>query len=214
MKQCKICQGMTSKMEDQKKSLCYYRCHHCGFIYLDDVHLIDEPSEKKHYEQHNNSFESLGYVKMFEDFIDVAVVPYEKNIKRVMDFGCGRGPVLAELLRRRGMEVDKYDLYFYPEKVYEGKAYELIVSTEVFEHLQEPLKILKLLSDHTVTNGYIVLMTRFPPQEDEAFIGWWYRRDVTHISFFTPKSFEVMAEKTGLKMIKTLNGNIVIFQKC
>ena len=201
-------------MRDKKKNLCYHRCQICGFVYLDDKHIIDCQKEKKHYEQHNNGFESLGYVKMFEDFIEEAIAPFENNIQTALDFGCGRGPVLAELLRRRGMEVDQYDLYFYPEKVYETKKYDLIVSTEVFEHLQHPMEILELLSSHTLKDGYIMLMTKFPPSEDEVFLNWWYRRDVTHISFFTPQSFEIMAEKTGLKMIKTLHENIVIFQKC
>jgi len=70
------------------------------------------------------------------------------------------------------------------------------------------------LVKHLNENGYIVLMTKFPPKEDEAFLNWWYRRDPTHISFFTSKSFEVMGKRTGLKVIKTMNDNVVIFQKC
>jgi len=210
---CKVCDSQTDEMRDEKKSLSYYRCKSCGFIYLDDAEIIDTQSEKKHYEQHNNSFESLGYVKMFESFIEVAISPYEKEIKTALEFGCGTGAVLAELLRRRGMKVDKYDIYFYPNRVYEGKRYDLITSTEVFEHLQKPLEILELLSEHLEEGGYITLMTKFPPSSDKEFLDWWYRRDVTHISFFTPKSFEIMAQKIGLKMVKTIDKNIVIFQK-
>ncbi len=162
---------------------------------------------------HQNGFDSLGYVKMFEEFIEKSIVPYEENIKSVLEFGCGSGPVLAELLERKGLVVDIYDLYFYPKKVYEGKMYDLITSTEVFEHLKEPLKILKLLVEHTNESGYIVLMTKFPPKEDESFLAWWYRRDPTHISFFTPKSFEIMAKMVGLKVLKIIDKNIVVFQK-
>ncbi|SFV63124.1 Putative methyltransferase associated with DUF414 [hydrothermal vent metagenome] len=213
MSLCKICQNNTRTIRDEKKHLSYYRCLFCGFVYLDDDSVIDSVSEKKHYELHNNSFESLGYVKMFEDFIAEAITCYEHDIKTALDFGCGPGPVLAELLRRKGMEVDQYDLYFSPQKVYEGKKYDLITSTEVFEHLQRPIEILETLVKHTKEGGYIILMTKFPPYNDKEFLDWWYRRDVTHISFFTPKSFEIMAEKVGLKMLKTINDNIVIFQK-
>jgi len=209
---CKICQGDTTKMVDKKKNIVYYRCKSCGFVYLDDSKIIDNDSERKHYEKHNNGFDSLGYVKMFEDFIDVAIAPYAEHIKTALDFGCGRGPVLAELLHRMGMEVDKYDIYFYPQKVYEGKKYDLITSTEVFEHLQNPIEWLRLLAQHTNDNGYIVLMTKFPPADDKIFLDWWYRRDITHISFFTPKSFEIMAKKVGLNEIRTIDENIVVFQ--
>jgi 2-polyprenyl-3-methyl-5-hydroxy-6-metoxy-1,4-benzoquinol methylase len=33
-----------------------------------------------------------------------------------------------------------YDSYFSPEKVFLGKKYNLITSTEVFEHLDDPLR--------------------------------------------------------------------------
>ena len=214
MCQCKICKADTHVLNDNKKELRYYRCSSCGFLYLDDEFIIGKESEKSQYDMHKNSFDSLGYVKMFEDFIEKAILPYEKNIATALEFGCGSGPVLAELLSRKGMTVDKYDLYFYPKKVYEGKKYDLITSTEVFEHLKNPIEILEMLVEHTNKNGYIVLMTKFPPKDDKEFLAWWYRRDPTHISFFTPKSFEIMAEKVGIKVVKTIDKNIVVFQKC
>jgi len=214
MHQCKICQADVSLLSDSKKELSYYRCCSCGFVYLDDKFIVDKESEKSQYDMHENSFESAGYVKMFEDFIEKAILPYEKDINNSLEFGCGSGPVLAELLRRKGLSVDIYDLYFYPKKVYEGKTYDLITSTEVFEHLRNPIEVLKLLVEHTNDKGYIVLMTKFPPKDDKEFLAWWYRRDPTHISFFTPESFEVMAEKVGLKVLKIIDNNIVVFQKC
>jgi predicted TPR repeat methyltransferase len=210
---CKICENKTVEIRDEKKSISYYRCTFCGFIYLDESAIVDMDSEKKQYEFHNNGFESEGYVKMFEDFISKAISPYEASIDTALEFGCGTGPVLAELLSRRGMRVDKYDIYFYPKKIYEGKSYDLITSTEVFEHLKNPLSILELLANHTNRDGYIILMTKFPPNDDQEFLNWWYIRDVTHISFFTPKSFEVMAEKLGLRVIRVIDDNIVIIHK-
>lgn len=214
MYQCKICQASSNVIHDSKKELIYYRCSACGFVSLDDVFMVDEVREKKQYDQHENGLENEGYVQMFEAFMDVSIVPYLENIETALEFGSGPGPVLSTLLERKGLEVDIYDLYYAPKKVYEGKKYDLITSTEVFEHLQKPLDILALLVNHLNPNGYIVLMTKFPPKEDEAFLAWWYRRDPTHISFFTPKSFEVMAEKVGLKVLQTINDNIVVFQKC
>ncbi len=213
MRVCKICQSSTSIIEDSKNELCYYRCSSCGFVFLDDKHRVDKNREKKQYDQHNNSLENEGYVEMFEEFIDLSISPYIKNIQTALDFGSGPSPVFAELLKRRGLEVDIYDLFYAPQKVYENKSYDLIISTEVFEHLSQPLEVLELLSQHLNHQGYMVLMTKFPPKEDKAFLNWWYRRDPTHISFFSPKSFEVMAEKIALKLLKTMNGNIAVFQK-
>jgi len=214
MKVCKVCNSLTLAIEDIKKELCYYRCLSCGFVSLDDKYRVDKEKEKKQYDQHNNSLENDGYVQMFEEFIDLSIFPYIKNIQTVLDFGSGPTPVFSELLKRRGLEVDIYDIFYAPKKVYKDKSYDLISSTEVFEHLSKPLEVLELLTKHLNHQGYIALMTKFPPKEDDAFLNWWYRRDPTHISFFTPKSFEIMAEKVGLKLLKTINSNIAIFQKC
>jgi hypothetical protein len=181
---------------------------------MDDSYMVDVVEEQEHYKKHNNSFECKGYVEMFEQFIEEAIAPYEKNLHTALEFGCGEGPVLAELLARRGLEVDKYDIYFYPKKVYEGKHYDLITSTEVFEHLKEPLEVFERLSNLLTARGYMVLMTHFPPASDDEFLKWWYIRDITHISFFTPKSFDVMAKKMGLKMVTHLKNKMVVFQKC
>ena len=211
---CKICNSRVKQIEDKKKSLYYYRCCFCGFISLNDSQRVDIKLEKQQYDQHNNSLENKGYVEMFEEFIDLSIALYLENIQTALDFGSGPSPVFSELLKRRGLEVDIYDLFYAPKKVYEDKSYDLITSTEVFEHLCQPLETLELLTRHLNFNGYIVLMTKFPPKEDDLFLNWWYRRDPTHISFFTPKSFEIMAEKVELKLIKTINNNIVVFQKC
>lgn len=213
MNSCKICNSFVKKIEDKERLVDYYRCSFCGFVFLDDNHRVDREREKSQYDQHNNSLENEGYVRMFEEFIGLSFAPYLENIKTVLDFGSGPTPVFSELLKRRGLEVDIYDIFYAPQKVYETKSYDLITSTEVFEHLSEPLKIFKLLSQHLNSNGYIAIMTKFPPKEDSEFLKWWYRRDPTHISFFTPKSFEIMAKKVGLELLKTINGNIALFQK-
>lgn len=211
---CKVCQSSTTDIHDEKKRVTYYRCSVCGFVFLDDAFIVDEVREKKQYDQHKNGLENEGYVQMFEEFIEISIAPYlNDTIKTALDFGSGPGPVLSTLLQRRGLVVDIYDLYYAPKKVYKNKKYHLITSTEVFEHLHKPLEVLRLLAEHTHSGGYIVLMTKSPPKDDQAFLAWWYRRDPTHISFFTPQSFEIMADKVALRLLETVHDNIVIFQK-
>jgi len=211
---CKICHSLVSRIMDKKKELTYYRCSACGFVYLDDTSIVSSFVEKKHYEKHNNSFECTGYVAMFEKFFQESIEAYVKDIKTILDFGCGEEAVFSQLLKKKGFEVDIYDLYFHPEKIYKTKKYDLITSTEVFEHLKEPQPILKELASSLHSKGYLILMTKFPPKDDKEFLDWWYRRDITHISFFTPQSFEIMGEEVGLKVLKIINDNIVVFQKC
>ena len=213
MRLCKICNNRTQSIVDKKQNVTYYRCEKCDFIALDNDFMVDALVEKQHYAKHNNSFECSGYVDMFKRFIDSSISPYISTIKKALDFGCGHTPVLAKLLEDRGLEVDIYDLYFFSDEEYKNISYDLITSTEVFEHLKDPKSILEVLVNLLNPNGYIVLMTQFPPSSNEEFLRWWYRRDITHISFFTPKSFKIMAEEFGLKVIEIIDNNIVVFQK-
>lgn len=212
MKKCKICDGATTSITDTKTQKTYHKCPRCSYIFLDEAFYVDEEREKRHYDKHHNSFESLGYVKMFEELIEEFVSPYMQEIKTALDFGCGEGEVLPILLENGGVECDRYDLFYFPKKVYEGKKYDLILSTEVFEHLSSPLEILKKLLLHLNKDGYIILMSAFHPDNDDEFFKWWYIRDVTHIGFFNMKTFEYIAQTLGLAIIKHNFKNIILFQ--
>lgn len=168
---------------------------------MDKNKVIPPDQEKKEYSFHQNNFENEGYVNMFRDFIETAIRPYKAEIKTALDFGSGPGPVLAELLRREGFNVDIYDKHFAPEKVYLNKKYDLITATEVFEHLKDPVATLKLLKSRLNKNGIIAIMTLFHPNDEEHFKKWWYRRDSTHISFYTPRTFKLMANLVGMKIL-------------
>ncbi|WP_188093928.1 class I SAM-dependent methyltransferase [Sulfurimonas sp. CVO] len=213
MRKCKICDNETIDIVDNKTKKIYHKCLECEYIFLDEFFYVDEVREKKHYDKHHNSFESLGYVKMFEDLIEEFVTPLKENIKSALDFGCGEGEVLPVLLERNNIVCDRYDLFYFPQKVYLGKEYDIILSTEVFEHLKNPLEIFKELLSYVKKDGYLLLMSAFHPSNDEEFLKWWYIRDITHIGFFNLKTFEYIADALDVKIVKHNLKNIIIFQK-
>ena len=54
--------------------------------------------------------------------------------KNTLDFGSGPQPVFGKILEEKyGFNVDLYDYYFSPEKVYIGNKYDLITCTEVIK---------------------------------------------------------------------------------
>jgi len=179
---------------------------------MDDTLYLEASLEKKHYDNHDNNLESLGYVKMFENLIEEFVIPESNNIKTALDFGCGEGEVLPILLERAGISCDRYDLFYFPQKVYEDKKYDLIVSTEVIEHLANPLDTIKELLLHLNKDGYLLLMTYFHPSDDEKFLKWFYIKDMTHIGFFSLKTFEYLASELGLEILKHNSKNIVLLK--
>jgi len=207
---CKICSGSVRAVRDEQYGHDYYCCDECEFIFLDESKFISPEQEKKEYEFHQNSFENEGYVNMFRDFINKAIRPHRSRIRTALDFGSGPGPVLAELLRQEGFETEVYDKYFAPEKFYLHKKYDLITATEVFEHLDAPMGTLRMLKSHLNNDGILALMTLFHPNDDERFKDWWYRRDATHISFYTPRTFRRMAALSGLKVLLSDEKNICV----
>ena len=212
MKSCKICSSSTTILEDKKTSKIYYKCPTCSYIALDKEFYIDETHEKSHYDKHHNNLESLGYVKMFEDLVEEFVKPLHVEINTALDFGCGEGEVLPIVLERNKISCDRYDLFYFPQKIYETKKYDLIVSTEVFEHLENPLEMLKKLLLHLNNGGYLLLMTAFHPDDDEKFLKWWYIRDITHIGFFNLDTFEYLAKELNLRIVKHNDKNIIMFE--
>lgn len=209
---CKICNSKELNKLDCEKS--YYHCDNCDLIFIDEEDIIDCAEEKERYAQHDNNHQNSGYVEMFKRFINQFLEPHVDmdKLETVLDFGCGPGPVLADLLKERGLKVDIYDPFFYPEKVFEGNEYDLITSTEVFEHLKNPLKEIELLLEHLKDGGYLALMTLYHPGL-EKFKDWWYKRDPTHITFYNHNTFREMEEIFPLEVLFTDKNKYCLFKK-
>lgn len=147
-------------------------------------------------------------------FIDGAVAKYV-NVENVqcLDFGSGPQPVLAELLEREfGWTVDVYDKFYAPEKVYEGRVYDLITATEVVEHLSDPLQYFKLFKELLQSNGILSVMTLLHPGKDD-FITWSYINDPSHISFVSVKTLEVISGIVGLEILYCDNIRYATFSR-
>jgi hypothetical protein len=205
---CKICSSEVNKIEIEGKI--YYRCNNCEFIFLDKKDTVSAEKEKKRYLKHENSLENKGYVKMLNDFIEK--IPNKDRIITALDFGSGPNPVLAHLLKEKGINADIYDIYFAPPEDYKNKKYDLITATEVVEHLKEPLGILKELVKHLNKNGILAVMTSLHKNNEEEFKKWQYRMDETHISFYSEKTIKYLAEILELEVLM-IEKNIIILKK-
>lgn len=210
MEKCLICNHETYVLEDKQFNIIYFRCRNCGFIHEDERFVVSHDKEKAVYELHNNSIEDKGYVNMFNLFIDVFI---DFTIgKEMLDFGSGPEPVFAEIMKRKNFNVTIYDPFYFNDKSYLEKKYDLITSTEVFEHFLNPLDEIRRISSLLKDGGLLAIMTNFP-KDDEHFLDWWYRRDETHIAFYTKKSFEVIGQICGLEILYTNNKNYMIMKK-
>lgn len=202
MDTCLICGQTTEEFYDRIFDVTFHKCKHCEFIARNREATLNVDKEKQIYDLHNNSYENEGYVNMFRDFINTGIVPYIKEGRHALDFGSGPEPVFAQVLEREyDFHVDYYDKFYAPEPCYEGNRYDLITSTEVVEHLDDPIAYFQLFAEHLEDGGLLAIMTLFHHKDDAHFLDWHYRRDRTHISFYTPRTLEVIGERVGLKVL-------------
>ncbi|MCT4595957.1 MAG: class I SAM-dependent methyltransferase [Anaeromicrobium sp.] len=209
---CKICESDTNLILDTQFNHEYFKCKACDFIFQSHVHHISYEEERTVYDKHNNSLEDEKYVDRFENFIDKAAGEFVQRGDS-LDYGSGPEPVLSVLLERRGFNSYIYDRHYAKDVDYKSRKYDLITSTEVFEHFHDPILDIKNIVDLLKEKGVLAIMTMFPPKDVEIFKDWWYRRDNTHISFYSQKTFEKIAEIFNLEILYSDHKSIISFRK-
>ena len=198
------------------------------FAHCQSCDLIFEPSsghrsladEKQRYEKHENNLSDLGY----RGFLEQAVTPALSLISdrqkggpklQALDFGCGPDQVLCEILAAKGISTVGYDLHFFKDTHLLEKKYELIFSTEVWEHFRLPAKEIGLIAGLLQMGALLSVMTSLHQQVfggDEFFSKWWYVRDFTHLCFYSEKTMEWIALRYGLKILQ-MKSPVVVFKK-
>jgi hypothetical protein len=174
---------------------------------LDPRFHLSPVDEKLRSDQHQNTSDNIEYIETFKRFIETAITPYPAT--QVLDYGCGPNPVLAELLKSHNLQTDIYDPFYFPTEP-QVESYDLITSTEVFEHLREPLVTLEHINKLLKPGGYLAIMTKFLPPNDQ-FVSWRYKDDTTHISFYSPKTFIQISQE--LELIQHNNQDIIVLRK-
>jgi 2-polyprenyl-3-methyl-5-hydroxy-6-metoxy-1,4-benzoquinol methylase len=157
-----------------------------------------------------------------------ALVP--KNIKTILDVGCGEGDFLRLIREQTGAEC--WGIEMVPEicekakiridKILIGRIEDLIDSlpdsyfdcitfNDVLEHLLEPSMVLKIIEPKLSENGIIIASipnVRSISNLYELLIkkDWEYKDagilDSTHFRFFTQKSMKRMFENVGYKLLR------------
>jgi len=208
---CLICNSSTEHFIDKKDNIEYFECDSCQCIIKSKDNFVDFNKQKQRYDLHENSENSSGYREYFNRFLDF-VLDDGKDIKSALDFGCGATSLLAKILKEKNIECDFYDPIYYRDNNY-NKSYDLIVSIEVFEHLHNPKKIFEELVDKLNPKGYLAIQTAFHPQNRDNFLKWYYKLDPTHIIFFSPHTFNILAKEYNLEILKHNSKNIILMQK-
>ena len=209
---CYICKESTKKFLNNKTNISFYHCENCEFICKEPSLYQAIELQKERYDLHENSANSDGYRAYFQRFLDFTL-PLVGSPKSALDFGCGESSLLASMLKEQNIECDYYDPIYHPKGLKAKKKYDLIVTTEVFEHLHKPQEVFATLLEHLNDGAYLAIQTEFHPNNTELFKKWYYHQDPTHIVFFRAKSFEVLANLHNTKLIADNKKNMLLIKK-
>tara|TARA_B100000686_G_scaffold354507_1_gene465148 strand:+ start:2372 stop:3070 length:699 start_codon:yes stop_codon:yes gene_type:complete len=194
----------------------YWLCRTCALIFVPSAYHVSREDEVCRYLEHENTLQNEGYVKMFQEKIDLVQFACPKVV-RILDYGCGYEPVLKNLLSREGYKVDAFDPNFFPHGQSQ-KRYDLVISTETFEHFREPIREIKRIVSLLDYEGYVAIMSQFYPKENggpsqAVFEKWYYKRDPTHIAFYTLETFEWIGQAFNMEIILNNERDFVIFRQ-
>ncbi len=191
----------------------YWKCETCGFIEVENAQHLSVEDETQFYLQHENNIEDPRYRAYAQPIVEEALTRWNDGGigSCALDYGCGPGPIVASLLRERGIQADFFDPVFFPHGILNA-SYDLIVACEVVEHFRQPAlefaRIFKLLKP----GAWFVLQTE-RLDSVERFDDWYYRRDPTHIAFYSEQTFRHLALQVGFGEVRIIDRKRVSMRK-
>lgn len=190
---CPLCNSEDSDSFFEDKKRIYLRCSHCHLVFVPERHWLNPEDEKATYDLHQNDAGDSGY-RRFLSRLSTPLLERLDATRKGLDFGCGPGPTLSVMLEENGHQVDLYDPFYYNDPTVFGNTYDFICATEVVEHLRDPNKNFKTMFNMLNPGGWLGLMTKLVI-DDRAFRQWHYIRDMTHICFYSQRTFEYLAQR-------------------
>lgn len=192
-----------------RKGRAYWRCFRCALIFMDSEHLPDRQTERGVYEKHQNHLGHAGYVNFLRRILDPALVHLHPGM-RGLDYGCGPGPTLSQLLEFHGISCENYDPLFFPSCP--AGPFDFIFATECFEHFHRPMEQLQHLSFLLKPGGWLFVMTQLW-DESINFTDWHYKCDPTHVSFYHRQTIIYLCREYGLKLIEEQQQRVLLLRK-
>ena len=207
---CPVCLGSEIGSIGNLDGKDYFNCVSCQAFFVSSTEHLTHKEERERYSQHNNHIYHVNYRK----FLSTLYVPITDKLKldaKGLDYGCGPGPALAEMFKEDGYIIDLYDPYFFPDVSCLNKKYDFITCTETVEHFYSPNKEFHTLNSLLEVGGWLGIMTNFY-DDSINFKDWYYRKDPTHVVFYTEETFKFIASMMSWR-IEIPTKNVVLFKK-
>lgn len=210
MNQCPLCLVKDAHHYYSDKRRSYFQCQECELVFVTHEHLLNAKDEKAHYDLHENNPEDQGYRR----FLSRVATPLLERIapsSTGLDFGCGPGPTLSLMMQEQGHQVSLYDVFYQPDKQVLEAQYDFVTATEVIEHLHQPDQVWQQWLTMLRPGAWLAVMTKMV-LDVEAFARWHYKNDLTHVIFFSRRTFEYLAKRDCLHL-EFIGNDVILLRK-
>lgn len=141
----------------------------------------------------------------------------KKKRDKILDIGCGSGELLDSLFEMGFKNISGIDLFAEKKSKYSWKfkktdifgvnrKYDLVLFSHSFEHMMNPLDILKKTYDLLNTNAVCIL--RIPVMGNKAWelygINWYQIDAPRHIFLYSEEAIRYLCNESGLEVVKVV----------
>ena len=189
----------------------YYRCGECDLHFVHPRLRLGREEEKARYDIHRNDVTDARYL----DFLSPLFSAINERVARRgsgLDYGSGPAPALAKMFEHAGHAMAIYDPYYFPEDAVLKRTYDFISCSETAEHFYRPRVEFQLLRKILKPGGWLGVMTQLVDDQTD-FKSWYYRRDPTHVVFYSLRTFKWLAGNFGFIKLKDIGPRVVLLQR-
>ncbi|RZA08441.1 MAG: class I SAM-dependent methyltransferase [Proteobacteria bacterium] len=192
----------------------YFRCTICDLVWMNPAQRPAPEAELNRYLEHRNLIDDIAYLEYLARLakpVCALISPEAKEKARGLDYGCGPSEGMRVVCEALGLRVTSYDPYFFPRTDLAPGSFQVLLCSEAAEHFFDPAKEFARI-DSLVEKGGILGFSTGLVRGREEFLNWSYRRDPTHVIFFSEACVNWLSAKFGWQLLQ-LEGPRFIFRK-
>lgn len=205
---CPLCLTTDTTRFFADKQRDYLRCRHCRLVFVPPHQQLSPRAEKAIYDYHQNQIDDAGY-RRFLSRLAEPLLDRLPGHACGLDFGCGPGPLLAEMFSEQGHAMRAFDPFYANQPETLQSRYDFVTCTEVVEHFRRPQEEFQRLFGLLKPSGHLGVMTKLVIDAD-AFSRWHYKNDPTHIGFFSEDTLQWLAASYQCRL-EIIGKDVIIF---
>lgn len=190
----------------------------CSLVFVPPNFYLSPDQEKAEYDLHQNNPDDDGY-RLFLSRLSQPLIAELQSLAitraeslKGLDFGCGPGPTLHQVMADAGFPQALYDPFYYPNAEVLKGSYDFITLTEVIEHIHQPSEVITRLWQGIKPSGVMAVMTKLVIDK-AAFATWHYKNDPTHVCFYSKQSFSYLANELNARVV-FVDKDVIFLKSC